>query len=64
MIKVSDLDKRMCDIDDSSDDTQTLREFIRGLEEKLGMCPEPIDLYGDLDLAEYINEIAEYYFDK
>lgn len=37
--------------------TLTYREYIREMEEELGMCPEPIDLYGDDDLIEYVEEL-------
>jgi hypothetical protein len=51
------LDKRICDIETESENTQTYREFIRESEEEFGMCAEPIDQYSDTDLQEYLEEL-------
>ena len=42
---------------DDVPNTLTFREYIREMEEELGMCPEPINAYSDKDLQEYLEEL-------
>jgi hypothetical protein len=57
MINKTNLDKRICDVEENCKNTQTYREFIRESEEEFGMCPEPIDQYSNTDLQEYLEEL-------
>lgn len=57
MITKQNLDKRICDVESNAKNTQTYREFIRESEIEFGMGEEPIDMYGDLDLEEYLEEL-------
>jgi hypothetical protein len=62
MITKNNLDKKICDVEDS-ENAQTYREFIRVSEKEFGMCPEPIDLFSDIDLQEYL-EFLDYLWEK
>ena len=64
MISRENLDSRICDVVPNATNTQTYREFIRSAEEELGMCSEPIDMYSDDDLKEYLEEELDYYLEN
>lgn len=52
----------ICDCEDGLNaNDETYREYIRRREEELEMCPEPIDLYSNDELEEYLYELG--YFD-
>lgn len=63
MYKHSDLDKRICDLEEKATNTETLREFIERSEEEFGLEPsekfelEPVDLdsMSEEDLNNYID---------
>lgn len=57
MISKENLDKRICNCEKNSNNTQTYREFIIQTEDEFDMGHEPIDEYGDLDLQEYLEEL-------
>lgn len=63
MIRKDNLDKRICDVVESSENTQTYRELIRQSEDEFGMCAEPIDMYSDDELKDYLAEL-DYYWEK
>lgn len=53
------LDCMICDCEDGlNTNDETYREYIRRREEELGMCPEPIDLYSNTELEEYLYELG------
>jgi hypothetical protein len=56
-INKENLDKRICDIETGATNTQTCREFITTSEDEFGMTHEPIDLYNDIELKEYVEEL-------
>lgn len=62
-ISIANLDKRICDCEPKADNTQTYREFIRESEDMFGMCHEPIDMYSDDELVDYIAEL-DYLWEK
>jgi hypothetical protein len=57
MISRKNLDKRICDCEENSSITETYREFIIRREDEEDMCHEPINLYSDLDLQVYWDEV-------
>ena len=63
MINKTNLDKKICDCEKSSENTQTYREYIRETEEMVGMSSEPIDLYSNEELEYYLEEL-DYYWEK
>lgn len=50
-----ELDKRICDVEEGATNTQTYREYIREVEENLGL--ERKDLYhmSDEELTDYLD---------
>lgn len=62
MYKHSDLDKRICDIEEANN-TETLREFIRNSEEWFGMNQVDIDSISEEKLNEYI-DFLDYLWEK
>lgn len=66
--KMSDLDKRICDIVEGATNMQTLREFIRESEKEFEMEPKNFDNMGesildDIALNHYI-EFLDYLWTK
>lgn len=57
------LDKRICDVHEFAQNTETFREFIRNSEEFFGMHPREIDSMSEEDLNGYIN-FLDYLWDK
>ncbi|XZM32274.1 hypothetical protein ACSXAY_10105 [Clostridium perfringens] len=62
MYKTTDLDKRICDIEESSDNTETLREYIRISEEEYGFEPVDLESMSDEDLNNYIEFLNELWY--
>lgn len=64
MYKHSDLDKRICDIEEGATNTETLREFIKRSEKEFGLEPsekfelEPV--YLDSMSEEVLNNYIDY----
>ncbi len=54
MIKISDLDKRICDVE-SGDNTQTFREFIIESEEMLEIEKADVDSMTSEELNSHID---------
>ena len=54
MYKHSDLDKRICDIEEGANNTETLREFIKR-SEKFELEPVDLDSMSEEDLNNYID---------
>lgn len=63
MISKGNLDKRICDIEVGTTNTQTYREFIRQSEEEFGIEPENIDEMYDSELREYMEQL-DYLWEK
>lgn len=63
MITKADLDKRICDVVEGAENTQTYRQFIRESEKEFEMAPEPIDSYPDDELNMYVMEL-DYLWEK
>lgn len=59
MYKYSDLDKRICDLEEGATNTETLREFIKRSEKEFGLEPVDLDSMSEEDLNNYID-----YLDK
>lgn len=62
MYKHSDLDKRICDLEEANN-TETLRNFIRTSEEWFEMNQVDIDSLSEEDLNKYIN-FLDYLWEK
>lgn len=58
MIRVVDLDKRICDMKDC-ENTQTWREYIRETEEEFELYPMNLNDIRDWALEEYIDFLDE-----
>ena len=58
MIRVEDLDKRICDMEDC-ENTQTWREYIRETEEEFELYPMNLNDIRDWALEEYIDLLDE-----
>ncbi|MBO3417966.1 hypothetical protein [Clostridium perfringens] len=63
MYKHSDLDKRICDIEEGATNTETLREFIKRSEKYFDMVPKNLDSINEEKLNEYI-DFLDYLWDK
>lgn len=59
MYKITDLDKRICDIEERATNTETLREFIKRSEKEFVLEPGDLDSMSEEDLNNYID-----YLDK
>ena len=59
----SDLDKKICDVEPGTKNTDTYREFIRESEKEFGLKHEPIDDFTDTELEKYI-EWLDHIWDK
>ena len=57
IISKKNLDSRICDCEENSNNVETYREFIRRREDEEDMCHELIDSYSDSDLQDYWYEI-------
>lgn len=55
MIKLSDLDKRICDCVEGAENTETFREFIKSSEEYFYLAPYEPALKDEYELNNYIN---------
>jgi len=56
-ISQENLDKRICDIENESENTQTIREFIRESEEQFGFTKDVLEKYTDNELKRYVEEL-------
>ncbi len=63
MYKNSDLDKRICDIEEGVTNKETLREFIKRSEKYFDMVPKNLDSINEEKLNEYI-DFLDYLWDK
>ncbi|MDJ8951010.1 hypothetical protein PTL64_14540 [Clostridium perfringens] len=63
MYKHSDLDKRICDIEEGATNKETLREFIKRSEKYFDMVPKNLDSINEERLNEYI-DFLDYLWDK
>lgn len=59
MYKITDLDKRICDLEEGATNTETLREFIKRSEKEFVLEPGDLDSMSEEDLNNYID-----YLDK
>jgi hypothetical protein len=55
MIRKDELDKRICDIEEETTNTQTYREFIQQSENEFGMEPQNLDSMTQEELNKYLN---------
>jgi hypothetical protein len=55
MIRKDELDKRICDIEEGTTNTQTYREFIKQSENEFGMEPQNLDSMSQEELNKYLN---------
>ena len=59
-IKLKDvLDKRICDTEDGTENTQTYGEFIMEAEIEFGIMPSDIDLMEEDELRNYLDFMDE-----
>jgi hypothetical protein len=63
MIKIEDLDKRICDVEKDTTNTQTYREFIIGSENEFGMENQDLDNMSNEELDKYM-EFLDYLWYK
>jgi hypothetical protein len=63
MINIESLDKRICDVEQTSSNTQTYRDFIRESEKMFGIEPAPIDRMDNDELKEYF-DFLDYLWEK
>lgn len=63
MYKITDLDKRICDLEEGATNTETLREFIKRSEKYFDMVPKNLDSINEERLNEYI-DFLDYLWDK
>ena len=63
MISKENLDKRICDIEKGSANTETYREFIVCAEKDIGVESFPLDRMTDEQLAEHL-DILDYLLTK
>lgn len=59
MFSKANLNKRICDCEESSENTQTYREFIRDSENEFEIEPSDIDLMDEDELINYFNFMCE-----
>lgn len=58
MIKVTDLDTRICDYYNNPEgNTETFREYITSIEEDMDLEPQDLDNMEDWELNEYLDFI-------
>ncbi|MED1467586.1 hypothetical protein [Bacillus salipaludis] len=55
MLAKKNLDRRICDIESESKNTQTYREFIIQSEEEFGLRPRNLDNMSNEQLTEYLD---------
>ena len=55
MYKITDLDKRICDIEEGITNSETLREFINHSEKEFELERVDLDSIRDKDLNNYID---------
>lgn len=53
------LDKRICDVKEGLNNTETYREFIRNSEKYLGLPKTELDEVLDVDLNKYFNFLCK-----
>lgn len=53
-MRKEDLDKRICDIEEGSSNTETFREYIRSTENEFNIFAAPIDSMEDEELSDYL----------
>lgn len=63
MYKHSDLDKKICDLEEGATNTETLREFIRNSENNFCIAKEDLNSLSEEKLNEYI-EWLDYLWEK
>ncbi len=63
MISKDTIDKRICDVEAGSLNTETYREFITYAERDIGVEPSNVDTMTDEQLVEHI-EFLDYLLDK
>lgn len=63
MYKHSDLDKRICDLEEGATNTETLREFIKRSEKYFDMVHKNLDSISEEKLNEYI-DFLDYLWEK
>lgn len=63
MFSKENLDKRICDVEEGSKNTQTYREFIRESEEEFGFEHENLDEMDAFDLFDYFEHL-DYLWEK
>lgn len=51
----NNLDKRICDIEPKTKNTDTYREFIRKSEDEFAIAYAPIDEFTEDELADYMD---------
>jgi len=51
------LDKKICEVEKESENTQTYREFIRESENEFGLERENLEVMNDFDLFDYIEKL-------
>lgn len=57
------LDKRICDVEEGTENTQTYREYIRECEEEFGLEHERLEEFEGHELEQYI-EFLDYLWTK
>jgi hypothetical protein len=63
MFNKENLDKRICDCVEDTNNTQTFREYIRESEEEFGIDPKELDNMKDYEIHQYINWL-DYLWEK
>lgn len=58
-ISVSNLDKKICDVEVNALNYQTYREFITEIENEFNIDPQNIDLMNDSELRDYLDFLDE-----
>lgn len=55
----TDLDIRICDLEEEAENTETYREFIRNSEKIFGLRQENIDQMDEQNLNDYLNFLCD-----
>ncbi|WP_026572894.1 hypothetical protein [Bacillus sp. UNC438CL73TsuS30] len=55
MLATKNLDRRICDIESESQNTQTYREFIKQSEDEFGLRPRNLDHMSNEQLTQYLD---------
>lgn len=62
-MKIIELDKRICDVEENSENEQTFREYIRESEKTFGLDKKDIDSMNQKTLNSYL-EWIDYLWEK